>query len=52
MLQALSTMASRVIIVSVEPIRSELVQLGYHIEDEGYIEKTHFKRDVFLCTTS
>ncbi|URN93025.1 MAG: RNA methyltransferase [Candidatus Pristimantibacillus lignocellulolyticus] len=52
MLQALSTMASRVIIVSVEPIRAELIQLGYHIEDEGYIEKTHFKRDVFLCTTS
>ncbi|MCR8655819.1 TRM11 family SAM-dependent methyltransferase [Paenibacillus endoradicis] len=52
MLKALSTIASRVIIVSVEPIKQELVQLGYYIEDEGCIEKSHFKRDVFLCTIS
>lgn len=51
MLRSLFSIASRVIIVSVEPIRAELIELGYRIEDEASIEKTHFKRDVFLCST-
>src|SRR5690606_398407 len=43
MLQALSKLAKRAVIVSVEPIEHELQAIGATIIDAGQVQKTHFK---------
>lgn len=48
MLQALSKLAKKAVIVSVEPIEHELQSIGAAIIDVGQVQKTHFKRDVWL----
>lgn len=48
MLQALSRLAAKAVIVSVEPIEQELQAVGATIIDVGHVQKTHFKRDVWL----
>lgn len=48
MLLALSRIAKRAVIVSVEPIEQELNAIGATILDVGHVQKTHFKRDVWL----
>jgi len=48
MLQALSRLAEKAVIVSVEPIEQELRAIGATIIDAGHVQKTHFKRDVWL----
>jgi len=48
MLQALSRVADKAVIISVEPIKHELEAIGATIIDAGHVQKTHFKRDVWL----
>lgn len=48
MLLALAHLVERAVIVSVEPIEQELQAIGAEIIDVGHVQKTHFKRDVWL----
>ena len=50
MLASLKQLCKRAVIVSVEPIKEELLQLGATIVDSGIVAKTHFKRDIWLVS--
>lgn len=50
MLAALTRLCQKAVIVSVEPIKEELQQLGATILDSAIVAKTHFKRDIWLVS--